>query len=72
MTFEYGGLQIHYCSQNPNGSLMAEQAGGWNRVLNISDVSLDDRCNAASAARSFAWTPESCYGPAMPAPRWSS
>ena len=39
MTFEYGGLQIHYCSQNPNGSLMAEQAGGWNRVLNISDVS---------------------------------
>lgn len=39
VTFEYGGLQIHYCSQNPNGSLMAEQAGGWNRVLNISDVS---------------------------------
>lgn len=37
LTFEYGGLQIHYCAQNPDGSLMAEKIGGWNRVKNIQD-----------------------------------
>jgi len=37
VTFEYGGLQIHYCAQNPDGSLMAEQIGGWNRVTNVQD-----------------------------------
>ncbi|HET6235192.1 MAG TPA: type VI secretion system tube protein Hcp [Acetobacteraceae bacterium] len=37
VTFEYGGLQIHYCTQNPDGSLQAEKVGGWNRVKNVQD-----------------------------------
>ena len=37
-TFEYGGLQIHYCAQNPDGSLQTEVAGGWNRVKNAQDT----------------------------------
>jgi type VI protein secretion system component Hcp len=38
VTFEYGGLQVRYCPQNPDGSLAAAVPGGWNRVRNISDV----------------------------------
>jgi type VI protein secretion system component Hcp len=38
VTFEYGGLQIHYCAQNPNGSLKQAIAGGWNRVKNVQDT----------------------------------
>ena len=36
-TFEYGGLQVFYRTQNPNGSLGEQFAGGWNRVKNVSD-----------------------------------
>jgi hypothetical protein len=36
-TFEYGGMLIRYCQQNPNGSLKASIPGGWNRVKNILD-----------------------------------
>jgi type VI secretion system secreted protein Hcp len=38
VTFEYGGLQIRYAAQNPNGSLYATKAGGWNRVQNKQDI----------------------------------
>lgn len=37
VTFEYGGLQVHYSPQSPNGSLETAIAGGWNRVKNIKD-----------------------------------
>ncbi len=36
-TFEYGGLQVHYAPQNPDGSLGAVIPGGWNRVKNVKD-----------------------------------
>jgi type VI secretion system secreted protein Hcp len=36
-TFEYGGLQIFYMDQKPDGSLNVEWPGGWNRVKNIAD-----------------------------------
>lgn len=39
VTFEYGGLQIRYCQQEPSGKLMGVTATGWNRVKNIADVS---------------------------------
>ncbi len=39
VTFEYGGLQIHYCAQNPDGSFLPEKIGGWNRVKNVQDHS---------------------------------
>ena len=39
VTFEYGGLQVRYLQQNPDGSLAkAAIAGGWNRVKNIQDT----------------------------------
>lgn len=39
ITFEYGGLQVWYTPQDPSGKMMpAGQPGGWNRVLNTSDV----------------------------------
>ncbi len=37
VTFEYGGLQVHYSAQNPNGTLIKAIPGGWNRVKNIKD-----------------------------------
>jgi len=36
VTFEYGGLNVQYCQQLPSGALAAADAGGWNRVKNIS------------------------------------
>jgi type VI secretion system secreted protein Hcp len=36
-TFEYGGLQIHYTPQKPDGQPDKEAKGGWNRVKNIKD-----------------------------------
>lgn len=36
-TFEYGGLQVHYTVQKPDGSPGQTLAGGWNRVKNIKD-----------------------------------
>jgi type VI secretion system secreted protein Hcp len=36
-TFEYGGLQIFYMDQKPDGTLNKLYPGGWNRVKNISD-----------------------------------
>jgi type VI secretion system secreted protein Hcp len=39
VTFEYGGLQVRYSQQNPNGTLADPIAGGWNRVLNVQDTS---------------------------------
>ena len=38
VTLGYGGLQIHYRPQNPDGSFQGEIAGGWNQVKNISDI----------------------------------
>ena len=38
VTFEYGGLQVRYAAQNPNGSLTTPVSGGWNRVKNIQDL----------------------------------
>jgi type VI secretion system secreted protein Hcp len=35
--FEYGGLQVHYAQQSPDGSMKPAIAGGWNRVKNVSD-----------------------------------
>ena len=37
MTFEFGGLLIRYCQQNPDGSLASAIPGGWNGVKNIQD-----------------------------------
>ncbi len=37
MAFEYGGLIMRYCQQNPDGGLGAIIPGGWNRVKNIYD-----------------------------------
>ena len=36
-TFEYGGLQVHYSPQKPNGGLDTCIPSGWNRVKNIKD-----------------------------------
>ena len=41
VTFEYGGLQVYYTPQNPDGSMAAAIGRGWNRVRNISDVTMD-------------------------------
>jgi type VI secretion system secreted protein Hcp len=41
VTFEYGGLQIRYGIQAPNGQITPVVPGGWNRVKNVSDVSND-------------------------------
>ena len=38
VTFEYGGLQVRYSPQNPNGALAAPISGGWNRVKNVADT----------------------------------
>jgi type VI secretion system Hcp family effector len=37
ITFEYGGLQIHYGIQQPNGQISPENPQGWNRVKNVAD-----------------------------------
>jgi len=42
VTFEYGGLNIRYSQQKPDGTLMAAIPGGWNRVKNISAQRVDD------------------------------
>jgi len=36
VTFEYGGLNIMYTQQKPDGTPYAPAAGGWNRVKNVS------------------------------------
>jgi len=41
MTFMYGGLIMKYLPQLPNGTMGALKAGGWNRVKNIADTSMD-------------------------------
>jgi hypothetical protein len=37
----YGGLIMKYLPQNPDGTMAALQVGGWNRVKNIADTSMD-------------------------------
>ena len=37
-TFEYGGLQVHYTPQKPDGSMDNVIPGGWNRVKNVQDT----------------------------------
>ncbi len=37
MTFEYGGLQVFYSQQKPDGSMLTPIPSGWNRVKNIQD-----------------------------------
>ena len=39
MTFEYGGLQMRYGVQNPDGSVKTVIPAGWNRVRNVVDES---------------------------------
>jgi len=41
ITFEYGGLQVRYGIQAPNGQITTVIPGGWNRVHNKSDVGTD-------------------------------
>jgi len=41
VTFEYGGLQVHYCQQKPDGTFYPIIPGGWNRVRNVADTSPD-------------------------------
>ncbi len=41
VTFEYGGLQVHYSQQQPNGDMAPALAGGWNRVKNVRDTEND-------------------------------
>jgi type VI secretion system secreted protein Hcp len=41
VTFEYGGLNIHYTQQQADGKPYAPSKGGWNRVKNIKADSLD-------------------------------
>ena len=38
VTFEYGGLQIHYSQQEASGKMKAQISGGWNRVRNVRDT----------------------------------
>ena len=38
-TFEYGGLQVHYCPQKSDGGLADVIPSGWNRVRNVLDDS---------------------------------
>ncbi len=37
VTFEYGGLQVHYGQQNPDGGIKKTIPSGWNRVKNVKD-----------------------------------
>jgi type VI secretion system secreted protein Hcp len=37
VTFEYGGLQVHYSQQQANGNFLTAVPGGWNRVKNVKD-----------------------------------
>ncbi len=37
VTFEYGGLQMFYGKQDPDGTVKLAQKGGWNRVKNVKD-----------------------------------
>jgi len=39
--FEYGGLQVFYGLQKPDGSISSPVPGGWNRVKNVADVGED-------------------------------
>ena len=48
VTFEYGGLLVRYCQQNPDGSMKPAIPGGWNRVKNIRDQSTTALPAAAS------------------------
>jgi type VI secretion system secreted protein Hcp len=41
MTFEYGGLIMRYCPQDPDGNLDAIVPGGWNRVTNVADTDVN-------------------------------
>jgi type VI secretion system Hcp family effector len=41
VTFEYGGLLVRYAMQNPDGSLAGAIPGGWNRVNNVSDQTMN-------------------------------
>ena len=38
LEFEYGGLQITYGLQNPDGSVAAQNPFGWNKISNTPDV----------------------------------
>jgi type VI secretion system secreted protein Hcp len=37
LTFEYGGMQISYAVQDPDGSMKPMPSIGWNRVKNVQD-----------------------------------
>ncbi len=40
VTFEYGGLQVHYSQQQPDGKMKTPIPGGWNRVKNVQDTTM--------------------------------
>lgn len=42
VTFEYGGLNIDYWQQAPDGSLVQAPQKGWNRVRNVQADTLND------------------------------
>ena len=35
VSFEYGGLQVRYTMQKPDGSMDTIKQGSWNRVKNV-------------------------------------
>jgi type VI protein secretion system component Hcp len=41
VTYEYGGLQVFYNQQLPNGKMDGNYKGGWNRVKNTADQTAD-------------------------------
>jgi type VI secretion system Hcp family effector len=41
IAFEYGGLQVRYGIQDPNGKVTSIIPGGWNRVKNVQDTTSD-------------------------------
>jgi len=41
ITYEYGGLQVFYAQQKPDGTFNAPIPGGWNRVKNVADTTAD-------------------------------
>jgi type VI protein secretion system component Hcp len=41
VTFEYGGLQIRYAAQRPDGQLGTVSVSGWNRERNVVDLGDD-------------------------------
>ncbi len=46
VTFEYGGLQVYYGQQKPNGTLFPTVPGGWDRTKNVAKFAIADDISA--------------------------